>query len=140
MADLKLKIVSQEKQLVDTTVSQVIAPASMGEITVLPYHAPLFTRLDEGVLRYTTNGTENNLVVSKGFITVSPNNEVTVMVDAAVLERDISVEKAQKAIEEAEAKIHDKTASQRELIQAEAAMRKAMWEIKLAQRTKRSSL
>lgn len=139
MADLKLKIVSQERQLVDTVVSQVIAPASMGEITVLPYHAPLFTRLDDGILRYVENNTEHNLVVSRGFLTVNPKNEITVMVDAASLEREISLDKAQQAIDDAKKQINDKTLSERELIQAEAAMRKAMWEIRLAQRSRKSS-
>lgn len=138
MANLKLTIVSQEEKLTETTATQVTAPGSEGELTILPYHSPLFTRLKTGVLYYTDDKdqSKHNLVVSKGFITVNPDNEVTVMVDTAVDERDISVDKAEQAIADAKETINDKTASERELLQAEASMRKAMWEIKLAQKRK----
>lgn len=138
MAELKLQIVSQEKQLVNTTASKVTAPTTEGEITLLPYHIPLFTQLQTGVLLYTTDGVDHHFVVSEGFLTINPDNEVTVMVDSAVNERDISEEKAEEALKAAKETIGDKTASERELIMAEAAMRRAMLEIRLAQQSKRS--
>ena len=59
MANLKLKVVSQEKQLIDTEVSQITAPTSEGEITVLPGHIPLYTKMQDGVARYLTDGQEH---------------------------------------------------------------------------------
>jgi F-type H+-transporting ATPase subunit epsilon len=140
MANLKLKVVSQEKQLIDTEVSQITAPTSEGEITVLPGHIPLYTKMQDGVARYLTDGQEHFFVVSKGFMSVSPEGEVVIMVDSAVDERDISEEKAEAAIKAAQETMSDVTASERELIMAEANLRRAMWEIRLAQRTKKSSI
>ena len=69
-------------------------------------------------------------------MSVSPEGEVVIMVDSAVDERDISEEKAEAAIKAAQETMSDVTASERELIMAEANLRRAMWEIRLAQRTK----
>ena len=54
------------------------------------------------------------------------------MVDNAVEERNIATEKAKKAIKEAE-KIISAPKSKRELILAEAALKQAMLELKLAE-------
>ncbi len=136
---LHLTIVSQERALLSETVEQVTAPASEGEITVLPDHIPLMSKLDYGELRYVKDGQENSLVVSKGFINVEPNNQVTVMVDAAKLVREISLEKAQQAYQEARETMAS-SQDQREMILAEASLRQALWEIRVAQKTKKSSI
>lgn len=139
MSKLKLHIVSQERKLLETDVEQVSAPTSEGEITVLPHHIPLFAKLELGELRYTEKGTEHTVVVTQGFITVDPQNTVTVMVDSASLDREISEQKAQAAIEAARQTMSVST-DRRELIMAEASLRRALLEIKVAQKTKRGSV
>lgn len=139
MSKLKLHIVSQERKLLETEVEQVSAPTSEGEITVLPHHIPLFAKLELGELRYTEQGKEHAVVVTQGFITVDPQNTVTVMVDSASLDREISEQKAQAAIEAARQTMSVST-DRRELIMAEASLRRALLEIKVAQKTKRGSV
>ncbi len=140
MANLRLKVVSQEKQLVDTTASQITAPTTEGEITILPGHIPLFTKMQEGVVRYLTDGVEHFVVASKGFLSVDPEGEVLIMVDSAVDEREVSVEKAEAAIKAARETMSDTTASERELLLAEANLKRAMWEIRLAERSKKTKI
>ena len=138
MQKLKLVVVSQEKKLLETSVESVSSSTSEGEITILARHIPLFTKLVPGELRYTQDGVEQALVVSDGFLTVNPNNEVTVMVDSATLARDISVKRAEEAIRAAQETMK-LSEDQHELILAEASLRLAMHEIKVAQKRGRSS-
>jgi F-type H+-transporting ATPase subunit epsilon len=139
MNKFPLRIVSQEKELLSVEVESVSAPTSEGEITILYKHIPLFSKLNTGQLIYRVGKEENIVVVSEGFLNISPTSEVTVMVDSGVLARDISLEKAEKAIKDAHETM-EKTQDQRELIMAEASLRQAMIEIRVAQKTKKSKI
>lgn len=139
MAKLHLKVVSQEKALLDTSADSVTAVTTEGTITILPGHIPLFTKLDTGELTFRNERTEHAIVVSKGFLTIAPNNEITVMADTAVDEREISMQKAELAMKQAQETLKV-SVDQRERIMAEASLRRALLEIKVAQRTKRTSI
>lgn len=137
MAKINLLVVSQEKRLLEESVDYVTATTSLGEITILPGHIPLFTKLTTGELIYGNDKKSNSIIVSKGFLTIAQNNQVTVMADTAVEEREISVEKAKKAIKEAEETIKS-SEDNRERIMAEAALRRALLEIRVAERSRRT--
>lgn len=137
MKKFPLHIVSQEKELLSVEVESVSLPTVEGEITVLHKHIPLFSPLKTGELIYRVDGQENIVVVSEGFVNVSPKSEVTVMVDSGILARDISVSKAEQAVKDAHETM-TKTQDQRELIMAEASLRQAMMEIKVAQKSKKT--
>lgn len=130
----RLKIVSQEQELISAQVNQVTAPAVEGMVTILSQHAPLITRLDYGELTYQQNEKTHSLVVSQGFLHVKPNNEVMVVVDTAKHIREISLKKAQQAMKDAQ-KTLEESKDKRELILAEASLKQAMWEIRLAQKS-----
>lgn len=136
---LRLVIVSQDRQLLDTPVDAVTAPSQTGEVTILPQHVPLFTPLVTGELRFTVGKEEHSFVVSKGFLDVGPDNSVTIMVDNAVAARDISVQKAEEAMQQAQAVIMT-SRDRQELIRAEAELRRALLEIKVAQRTSKTRI
>ncbi|PIY79391.1 MAG: ATP synthase F1 subunit epsilon [Candidatus Pacebacteria bacterium CG_4_10_14_0_8_um_filter_43_12] len=139
MSKLQLKIVSQERALLDTTVDSVTATTTEGEITILPGHIPLFTKLNTGELIYRIDHKVSSLVISKGFLTLAANNQLTVMADTAVDAREISLQKAQEAIKNAQETLKV-TDNQRERIMAEASLRRALLEIKIAERTKRTRI
>lgn len=139
MAKLNLTIVSQEKQLVSTQVDSLTVYTSEGEITVLPGHIPLFTQLETGELIYRVAKEESLFVVTKGFMDIGPNNTVVVMADMAVDARNISVQKAEAAMEAAHKTMQSST-DRRELLLAEASLKQAMWEIKVAQKTHRTRI
>ncbi len=139
MSKLRLEIVSQEKKLLDLQVDEVTAPASSGEITILADHIPLFTKLNPGEIRYRLNGKEYLVLVAQGFLNVDSDGHVTVIVDSAFEARELSLKKAQTAINEAKASL--KTAkSKTELIKAEAALRFALLQEKIAQKTRLEKL
>jgi F-type H+-transporting ATPase subunit epsilon len=136
---LSLKVVSQERLVVEAEVRSVSAPTVQGEVTILPGHIPLFAQLQAGELRYTQDGEEHYTVISPGFLNVTPSNEITIMIDSAVNDRDITLEKAQAAIEQAKSTIAT-AADRRELIMAEASLKRAMLELQVAQKTRRTKI
>jgi F-type H+-transporting ATPase subunit epsilon len=139
MQQLKLTVVSQERLLLEMEVDLVTAPTSQGEVTILPHHIPLFTKLVTGKLTYQTGSYRHTVIVSQGFMTVDPNSEVTVIVDSASLEREISVQKAEEAIKAAQETLV-KSRDQRELLMAEASLKKAMLEMRVAQKSKKAAI
>lgn len=139
MPKLQLNVVSQEKALIDTHVDSVTAVTAAGEITILPGHIPLFTKLDTGELRYQENKTHHSIIISKGFLSISADGIVTVMADTAVAARDISIKQAEDAIKQAKETILS-SEDRRERIMAEASLRRALLEIKVAQRTKHTRI
>lgn len=136
---LTLIIVSQERKLLEVTVNSVTVPGSEGELTILPGHLPIFTRLIGGELIYRIKNTEHTVAVSRGFLDVSPEGTVMVIVDLATEARSISVERAEQAIKKAQETM-EKSEDQRELLFAEASLKQALLEIKVAQKTRKSQL
>jgi F-type H+-transporting ATPase subunit epsilon len=133
---LQLVVVSQDRQLLSKEVGSITAPTTEGEITVLPQHVPLFTQLQTGLLTYRSGKEEEQFVVSKGFMDVGVDGTVTVMVDTAMHARDISLERAEAAVKAAEQTMSI-TQDRRELLMAEASLRLALLEVKVAQSSKR---
>jgi len=136
---LTLRVISQERKLLEEVVDRVSMPSTQGEITILPKHAALLSEVETGHLRFTKDNNEQSVVISKGFVDVSPTGMVTVLVDSATHARDISVEKVQAAIKAAqETMTHSE--DRRELLMAEASLKRAMLEMKIAQKTKKSGI
>lgn len=130
---IQLTIITQEKQLLDVVVDQITVMTTSGEITVLPNHIPLFTRLQTGELVYKQNGQPHSVIISGGFLDVSPNSKITVLADTASLESDITLAKAEEAKRKAEETMAQKT-DRRNFMIAEASLRKALLELKVARR------
>ena len=142
MADkpkLTLTIITQDKQLEPIEVESLTLPTADGEITVLPGHIPLLSRLVTGEMRYRQKHDEHLFVIARGFADVGPDNHITLLVDAAVDAREISVQKAEEAVKAAQHTM-TQTVDQRELMLAEASLKRALLEIKVAQKTKRAGI
>ncbi len=126
---LKLDIVTQEKKLLTEEVSSITAQTVEGEITILPSHVPLLTRLTEGVMRFMTKSGEQVVAIFGGFLEVDSLGNVSVLADSAVRAEDIDEAKGKEAEAEAKAVLADKTRAL-EFAEAEAALRKAYASIK----------
>ena len=126
---LKLDIVTQEKKLLTEEVSSITAQTVEGEITILPSHVPLLTRLTEGVMRFMTKSGEQVVAIFGGFLEVDSLGNVSVLADSAVRAEDIDEAKVKEAESEAKAVLADKSRAL-EFAEAEAALRKAYASIK----------
>ena len=83
MAKLSVQVVTAERSILDETdVDMVVAPASEGEVGILPRHAPLLATLDAGTLRIKKDGGETELAVGGGFLQVN-RDRVLILADAA---------------------------------------------------------
>jgi F-type H+-transporting ATPase subunit epsilon len=108
----------------------VVAPASEGEVGVLPHHIPLLTALAPGAVKVRNDGDEQFFFVSGGFLEVRPD-QVTVLADAAERAEDIDEARAEEARRRAETMLQQKTtdvdqaAAAAALARAEARLRLA---------------
>ena len=100
-----LDIVSAEKQIFSGIVEQVVATAELGEIGIVPGHAPLLTTLKPGEVRITLpEGREEYFYVSGGMLEVQPYH-VTVLADTVERAESLDEANAIAAKERAEAAI-----------------------------------
>ena len=70
MKQLKLKIVTPERLILEEMVEQVSLPSTLGEITILPDHIPLIVGLVSGDIVAVVNGEQVPMAVVGGFIEV----------------------------------------------------------------------
>ena len=119
-----LRTVSPEGNVVSEEAEFVVLPgAELGELGILPNHAPLIAALDIGVIRYTKEDTIKRVAICGGFVEVE-NNIVTVLAETAELAENIDVERAKAALNRAEKRISEK-ASGVDLSRAEMARARA---------------
>jgi F-type H+-transporting ATPase subunit epsilon len=90
MKQLKLKIITPEKLILEEMVDQVSIPTTLGEITVLPDHVPLITDVTSGDIVAFVKGEHIPMAVVGGFLEVKPfdsaqgkQTEVTILADFA---------------------------------------------------------
>jgi len=86
--------VSQDRQVFSGDADIVIVPGAMGEMGILPHHAPLLSTLKYGVVRVRLLQNEEIFTVSGGIVEVLPDC-VTIMADAAENVFDIDVARAE---------------------------------------------
>jgi F-type H+-transporting ATPase subunit epsilon len=135
MASILLTIVTPEKQLLSEEVSAVNIPTTVGEIGVLPGHVPLYAQIKSGELMYKKDGVTNYYVIHGGFVEVEPD-QVRILTHDAVRAEDLD----EAVIEEARRKaqqVMEAKVSEEEFVAAEAAMRRALLELRVASRRKR---
>jgi len=97
---LKLKIVTPEKLILEDTVDQVTIPTTEGEITILPDHVSLIAGIASGDVVAMAYGEHIPMAVVGGFLEVKNidgQTEVAILADFAehvVDITDIAIEKA----------------------------------------------
>ena len=103
-------IVSAEEELFSGLVEMVIAHGHLGDLGILPGHAPLLTDLKPGPVRVIKQGGEEDIFyISGGFIEVQPNM-VKVLADTATRAKDLDEAAAKAAVTAAEKALHEKGA------------------------------
>ncbi len=107
---IHVDIVSAEAEIFSGLAEMVFAPAVMGEVGILPGHAPLVTTLKPGEVRVRLpGGEEQSFYVSSGMLEVQPH-VVTVLSDTAQRAGDLDEAAALEAQERAERMLADRRA------------------------------
>lgn len=105
---MHVNIVSAEREIYSGTVTQVFAPAEMGEVGIMSRHAPMLSTLKPGIVRIVSQeGDEQSFFVSGGILEVQPH-VVTILSDTALRAADIDESAALEAKARAEAAMKDK--------------------------------
>lgn len=106
----KCEIVSAEASIFSGEVEQVIAAGIMGDLGILPGHAPLLTELQPGPVRVIHDGgQEENYYVTGGFLEVQPDI-VSILADTAARAADLDEAAAEEARQQALKAFSDKSA------------------------------
>jgi len=136
---LKLKIVTPERLVLEEMVDQVSLPTTLGEITILPDHIPLITELASGDIVAFTGGEHVPMAVVGGFVEVKPSSaqggqtEVAILADFAehVSElSDAAIEKAKARAEELKKMMENK--EQVDFEHFEAELERSLTRVKIA--------
>lgn len=101
---IQLDIVTPERRLVSVEVDQVRAPGAQGSFGVLPGHTPLLTVMEPGELVYQSGGRDHRYFVGGGFVEVR-DDRVTVLAESAERVEEIDVDRATRALEEAQKRL-----------------------------------
>ena len=105
MATFNLTIVSAERKIFEGEVKQIQATGVEGELGILPGHTPLLTAIKSGIVKFTLqDGNEEVIYVSGGFLEVQPNI-VTVLADVAIRGSELDAERIREAKRKAEENI-----------------------------------
>jgi F-type H+-transporting ATPase subunit epsilon len=132
MAQMRLDVITAEREVLSDEVDLVVAPGSEGELGILPNHSPLMTTLKEGELTIRKGGEDTYLAVTGGFLEVM-DNVVTVLADACERSEEISEERAQEAMRRAQEMLSSRGADV-DLESTLASMRRAQLRIRVARR------
>ena len=95
-------LLTPDDPLYDGEADFVALPAIDGDVGVLGAHAPLVTRLGVGPLRIHTAGAKRFFYISGGFAEVA-NDRLTVLAERAEVFEMVSVEDADKHLDDARA-------------------------------------
>jgi len=105
-----LDIVSAEKEIFSGVVEMVVATGELGELGIVPGHAPLLAVLKPGEVRVTLQGGKKEVFyISGGMLEVQPFY-VTVLADTAERAADLDEAAALEAKKRAEEAIANKNA------------------------------
>ncbi|MCL5669266.1 MAG: F0F1 ATP synthase subunit epsilon [Gammaproteobacteria bacterium] len=133
---LHVDIVSAEAEIFSGTAERVFAPGTMGELGILPRHAPLLTTLRPGEVRVELPGGEEQIFyVSSGMLEIQPH-VVTILSDTALRAHDLDEAKALEAKRAAEEAMQNKT-GEMEIAKAQAELAEAVAQLETIKRLRK---
>lgn len=100
---IHVDIVSTEELIFSGEAELVVLPGELGELGILPRHAPLITHIKPGAVRIKLPDQldEEYVFVAGGILEVQPH-AVTVLADTAIRAKDLDEAKANEAKKRAE--------------------------------------
>lgn len=134
---MHVDVVSAEEEIFSGPATMLFAPGIMGDLGIMPRHAPLLTRIKPGEVRIQTSESEEEhiIYVSGGMLEIQPG-AVTVLADTATRAHDIDEAAAMEAKERAEKMLEDQK-DDIDYAAASAELAEAMAQLQAVQRLKK---
>jgi F-type H+-transporting ATPase subunit epsilon len=135
---IRCEIVSQDRMVFEGDVDIIVAPGILGELGILPNHAPLLTTLKYGILSVRWGSEEELFTIAGGVMEVQPDI-VTVLADAAENVAEIDIARAEDARRRAQEYLEKGPPPDTDAYLAiQAALRRSNLRIEAAKRFRRS--
>ncbi|RAI15450.1 MAG: ATP synthase F1 subunit epsilon [Candidatus Melainabacteria bacterium] len=131
MANLHLKITTNEKVVFDEDVKEIYLKGSQGEFGILPNHIPFMTPLEIGVTKIVTENGIKFYTVMGGIFQLK-DNEALILTQTAEDAEIIDVERALAAEKRAKERLKEDGSDLVDYRRAEIALAKAMARLKAA--------
>jgi len=131
MADtFYLRIIAATGKFFSGKVTAVVFPALDGEREILAHHEDMVIAIDDGILRFKEEGSDEwrKAVSGRGFVEIT-HNRVNILLETCERPEDIDRVRAQQAKERAEEKLRQKQSIQ-EYYHSSAALSRAMARLK----------
>lgn len=129
---LKLEIVTPEATVYSEQVEYVILQGVEGQLTILPQHTPLMTKLVPGEMVVRRGGQDEFLAVGEGLIQVT-GDSLAVLTDMAVSAVDIDEAKAEEARQRAAARLREKLSAE-EVAAVNASLARSLAQLQVKRR------
>ena len=127
-----LQIITPQNVILKDEIEELVVPTATGEITILPNHVSLLTKIKPGELLIKRNRKSSFFAITGGFLEIK-ENKITILADYAIRAEDIEVAKAKQAQERAQDAMRQK-GSVRDFAQAESQLTRALLELHVAKR------
>jgi F-type H+-transporting ATPase subunit epsilon len=128
---LTLDIVTPEKRVLSVACDEVRAPGVQGGFGIRTRHTPFMSALEPGRLTYVEGGREHHFAVGGGFLQVA-DDKIIVLADSAEPAGDIDVDRAKRALAEAQERLKKLTQDDRQHAEEEAHLRRAAARLSVA--------
>lgn len=131
---LILEIITPIKILLKEEVDEITLTTVNGEISILPNHIDLVTKITPGEMIIKKNNKTDLFAITGGFLEVAKNH-VSILADYAIHAQDIEISKVEEAKQRAEKAMKDKT-SEKEYQEIQTEIRRTALELKVARKHK----
>ncbi len=131
---MNLSVISPEGTIYKDTVDEISLPTPDGEITILPHHVSLFTKMSDGIINIKKGNRDSIIATIGGFVEII-DGDVNILSDHLVKAENIQVAKAQEAKKRAEERMKKKE-SEIDFVMAEKELQKAIMELHVAHKIK----
>ena len=125
MKTIKVNVVTPDGPVYESEVEMISTKAQSGELGILSGHIPMVAPLQIGIVRLK-KGSHTDLVAVTGGLLEVRSEEVTILAQAAETAEHIDVDRALKAKERAETRLHEKQQDNVDFKRAELALKRAV--------------
>lgn len=133
MKSFEAQILTPDGPVFKGSVTGIKLPGTEGNFEVLHNHADLMSAIEVGAIEIKNDASTEYFAVSGGFVEVK-DNSVSVLAESAEHKDKIDLQRALESKKRAEERLHSDSKTAVDTARAEAALRRALNRIKLAQR------